>query len=172
MKNTVFVATIVVLCCLGSGPVLADVVPPPPNDCMEGTRGGTGHGGAYCSPKACSADSECSGGEVCRDVPLCAAEIVGGGRRPPGTPAPKYHTILNTCAKADGSECSRPDGAQPHGYGDVTKGTCKAFKMCASATGSTSNGGGKKKSCSGSSAPMGVLWAVAGFLALLWVRRS
>lgn len=49
----------------------ADKVMPPPEDCPVGSEGESSHAGPYCRPLDCGSDTDCEGGRVCREQPLC-----------------------------------------------------------------------------------------------------
>ncbi|MBW2455494.1 MAG: hypothetical protein JRI68_13325 [Deltaproteobacteria bacterium] len=124
-----FATTLSFLCL----PALADKVPPPPPDCIEGSSPKTGHGGPYCDPKDCEADADCKDGTACQERALCVADFTGGGRRPRDVPAPKYKSMLAPCDKADGSACSLPAEAANRYWGKK-EGTCQSLKICVAAS--------------------------------------
>jgi len=128
MRIVVALAFGTILSCLCL-PARADKVPPPPPDCLPGSTARTGHGGPYCDPKTCEADSDCEGGETCQERALCIAEFKGGGRRPENVEPPTYHSVVNTCDKADGSACSLPAEAANRYWGKKD-GTCQSLKTC------------------------------------------
>ena len=53
----------------------ADVVEPPPTDCIAGSRGFTCHGGVGCEPVHCMLDSDCAAGERCELRSLCVGSF-------------------------------------------------------------------------------------------------
>jgi hypothetical protein len=92
----------------------ADVVFRAP--CPFGSRSTTSHAGPRCAPYACTADSECESGLVCRPWRVCtqtrAVPIAGRGafRNPPPPPQEEVQVIA-ACAPTetcDGSEPTRP----------------------------------------------------------------
>lgn len=54
----------------------ADVVPPPPSDCPDGSTGQSSHIGPYCSPLLCDNDQQCLDGTTCRTLKLCIEVIL------------------------------------------------------------------------------------------------
>ena len=67
---------------LSSPSALADVVNPPVDGkCPAGTTASSSHGmdPSWCHTKPCNADSDCTGGEVCSEQPLCGdgSNVVG-----------------------------------------------------------------------------------------------
>ncbi len=68
----------------------ADAVPGPPNDCIDGTRGATCHGGPHCLPIRCDDATPCPAEKECTSVEVATRDVVCSGRRlstaPPPTP--------------------------------------------------------------------------------------
>ena len=74
------------------GRALADVLPPPPDDCLAGTRPDSGHGCQYCEPNTCVDDSHCGSGLHCGPAQLCVETVSccggwGGCDYPESAPA-------------------------------------------------------------------------------------
>ncbi len=98
---------------------LADVVPPPPDDCPEGTTPRTGHSGPYCQPPA---PTDCKPGYEPR-VYLAEAYC----EPPPPQPCPEgsywtSHSATSTWCQG-GRSC---EGDYPCGEGT----TCKETSLC------------------------------------------
>lgn len=60
---------------LGPSIADADVVPPPPPSCPEGSEGAACHGGPFCSPKFCPDAGVCDGGDTCEQRQLCIGDF-------------------------------------------------------------------------------------------------
>ncbi len=94
------------------GAALADDVPPPPKDCVPGSRETTGHSGPYCAPATCSASAPYKDAS-CETRKLCIVmKTLDGGRRP-RQPPPVVPTVVAAC---DRKPCAQ--------------GVCKALKVC------------------------------------------
>jgi len=123
---------------MGSATAHADAVPPPPEDCMEGTTGDTCHGGIFCRPRTCTDVSGCNDSELCEERELCIGQIDCTGGWDPEA-GPFY---------SDTVEGSCPGGAP------CVEGTCQTVKVCvspstSSSSGGTSSGGGTTSGSSG-----------------------
>jgi hypothetical protein len=95
----------------------ADVIGPPPTDCVPGTLPRSSHGAAYCVPWTCVTGAGCPAGVACRSQPFC---VVGSGT----SPAVQGYCDAN---------------------GHCATGTCEAFQVCiagASGVGGASAAGG------------------------------
>ncbi len=92
----------------------ADVVEPPPEDCMDGTVGATGHCRPYCAPVPCS--DFCEG--KCVELRLCVETIICAGLVDPNEDLSRYEqtSVLGTC---DDGSCDR--------------GTCETRSVCSTA---------------------------------------
>jgi len=97
---------------LATGVAWADAVPMPPDndDCPNGARGETCHGGPFCMAWSCSSDSDCRDGRVCRDAGLCIGTLDCTG----GWGSHTSETAEATCAP--GGSCER--------------GTCETRRVC------------------------------------------
>jgi hypothetical protein len=60
-------------------PARADVVPPPPEDCPDGSDGATCHWGGFCAARTCSEADPCEAGMTCRELALCIETVDCGG---------------------------------------------------------------------------------------------
>jgi hypothetical protein len=95
-------------------PAFADRVPPAPDDCPQGSTGDTGHEGPHCIPLDCTTDTDCKGGKVCKEQPLCMEEqMLSPGDSPEKR---KYIFVYSTCEA--GAKCSN------------NVATCTAGKRC------------------------------------------
>jgi hypothetical protein len=90
--NRIWAGVVWFVAATGSGRnAAADVVGPPPTDCVPGTRPQTSHSGAYCGPSICNSGSDCPAGVPCRPVGFCQVGIGvrgycdGSGRCAAGT---------------------------------------------------------------------------------------
>ncbi|MDC3954948.1 hypothetical protein [Polyangium jinanense] len=131
-------------------PARADVVGPPPDECPEGTEGGSCHGGPYCRPIECTSDAECGNGETCKDQPLCVSTISCVGLLPPDASPMDFETPKIEALCPNGNECMQ--GA-----------TCKTQKVCVSAASSSD---GNDSGCGCRLASSGSFEASLGALAL------
>jgi hypothetical protein len=141
--KTVQVLAVCAATALWSGLAWADAVPPEPEDCLDGTRGSTCHGGPYCAPDSCTQDTDCTGGEVCRDRQLCLGSIdcTGGFTDPDAGPflsdqitgaceggagcdAPAVCTTMKVCVAPGGSTGSGPGAGSGDGNGDMAVSGC------------------------------------------------
>ena len=102
----------------------ADAVPPPPDDCLEGTTGDTCHGGIFCRARGCTDGSQCDGGELCEDRELCVGQVDCAGGWDPDAGPSYTNTVEATCE--GGAACA--------------EGTCQTVKVCVPPT--TASGGG------------------------------
>ncbi len=110
---------------LYAGAAAADAVPPPPTDCVPGSKGDTCHGGPHCRPRICSNDDACASGESCQALRLCIDQIDCGGLGGPSL----GDQVTGAC---DSGACSQ--------------GSCQTVMVCApasttSTTGATTGGG-------------------------------
>ena len=126
----------------------ADVVMPEPDDCPEGSKAGTCHGGPHCRAEPCVDDASCTNGKTCQQVKRCVEQINCSSRNP----TPSYVDSLTGSCKGDGT-CS--------------EGTCKTIKLCLEPGGEATSRG---CSCRVAAAPDGP-WAVIAGLALVWMLR-
>lgn len=91
----------------------ADAIDPPREDCPEGSRGESCHGGPYCAPaSACVDDSSCAEGETCQELDLCIGRIDCAGGWTPGEHFWE-DTVTGTCS---GGSCS--------------SGSCETRRVC------------------------------------------
>jgi hypothetical protein len=120
---------------LGVSEARADAVPPPPEDCPEGSRGETSHAGpscvvAPCTPDTCEAGKSCKPrgfcligtdlkveGGTCEDTPDCTSPAVC--RKVPVCVAPEQDS---------GCACGEARGAST-GAGLGAALACAAFAM-------------------------------------------
>jgi hypothetical protein len=82
----------------------ADLVPPRPRSCPQGSEPGTSHAGGFCGPGACTS-GDCPLGTRCEKVKGCVTRLLGNSR---GGPFSVEH-VLGPCGKsdtcADGGAC-------------------------------------------------------------------
>jgi MYXO-CTERM domain-containing protein len=112
-------------------PTLADVVGPPPTNCIPGTIGEASHAGPYCQIETCEDDGGCAAGLECHAQGFCIEDIRGASF---GGPFTVPHAV---------ALCS-PD--EP-----CARGECRPFSICPNVgaaegsptgtAGSTSGGG-------------------------------
>ncbi|MEM9071480.1 MAG: hypothetical protein AAGE52_23440 [Myxococcota bacterium] len=135
-------------CLLLLAPALAraDVVPQPPEECFEGTSPETCHGGAYCAPIRCTADSDCEGDLICDVRTYCVDVINCAGLIGPGEDPRDFDVDQIT------GECR-----------DSCTGGCNEIRLCVPPLPMGEGGGG----CSVGGVPN----AFCGMLALLVLRR-
>ena len=119
-----------------AGVARADVISMP-DACPAGSTPGGCHGPETCRPLACTADTDCTAGLVCREQRLCTTEhccsgrCCGGGC---GTPPEMATNVVGACGAGDA--CADP-GA-----------TCQPLRVCVEpapgedAGGGDSDGGG------------------------------
>ncbi len=117
----------------------ADVVMPPPKTCPPGSEGKTGHVGPACVAQDCSTDTDCKGGKVCREQPLCTHVQKYGARHFPDKKF-KRTVVTSSCTKA--ADCKAPD-------------SCTTKKRCVSKATATASTAKPKPSAATSSAPSG-----------------
>ncbi|MBZ0120744.1 MAG: hypothetical protein K8H88_27365 [Sandaracinaceae bacterium] len=67
---------------------LADVVGPDPTDCPLGTQPFSCHGVESCRPLGCTADADCTTGQICQTRSLCVEPRTCGGRIEPDSALP------------------------------------------------------------------------------------
>jgi hypothetical protein len=89
---------------LGASEARADAVPPPPEDCPEGSRGETSHAGPSCVVVPCTSTSNlCEPGKSCKPRGFC---------------------LIGTDPKVEGGTCEdTPDCASPA--------VCRKVPVCA-----------------------------------------
>jgi hypothetical protein len=102
----------------------ADVVSPPPEQCLDGTTPSTGHCGPHCQPTECTGNADCQTG-TCRELSLCTTTIVCAGLVAPGEDLSRYERLKAT-ASCESAPCA--------------EGECTPLKVCA--TGNDEPGGG------------------------------
>ena len=175
MRLPLFIASLVLLWGVSA---FADRIPPPPPDCPAGSTGATGHEGEHCVPLDCKADSDCKGGLVCREFPLCTEEkMLSPGRSPVES---LYIFVEGTCEDPSscrapatckgGKRCVKPSSGQkaPAASGPVTLAAEKPPTPGVTKPPTTGKAGG----CAVSSpASPGVLFGVLGVLGLVLLRR-
>jgi hypothetical protein len=124
--KTLRVLAICAAAALWSGAAYADAVPPPPDNCLDGTEGATCHGGEYCAPAGCAQDADCAAGKVCQDRQLCLGTIdcTGGFSDPDAGPF-LSDRITGTCAGGVG--CDAPA-------------MCTTLKVCVASVVTTGGG--------------------------------
>jgi hypothetical protein len=122
MKTLFMSMTVVMVLVLGKL-CFADVAPPPPTSCPEGSVGATGHCMPYCEALTCQTDGDCKGGAVCREIAACVGSVICGGKFGPGVDAMAYArpTIEDTCLAdatcAKGKPCQQIRLCLPAGSG-------------------------------------------------------
>jgi MYXO-CTERM domain-containing protein len=104
--------TTLAMALLWGGIARADVVPPPPTSCLDGSLGKTCHGGPYCAPVLCHDSSSCAGGKTCRPTALCIDQLDCFGRGG----GPKVDRVVGSCEL--GALCG--------------SGICQSVQVCAS----------------------------------------
>ena len=104
----------------------ADVVGPPPTDYPAGTTGQSCHGNGFCTVRACTSDSECTGGQVCRTTGFCMGTVQCWGGGGPSAVA----TINGLCPRGDecatcqrARTCVNPTTPEPAPDGSTTGGS-------------------------------------------------
>ncbi|UQA62586.1 hypothetical protein [Polyangium aurulentum] len=112
----------------------ADVVGPDAEDCTAGTEGTSCHGGPYCRPLECMADTDCDTGSTCKALALCAGTVSCAGNVPPDADLTEYQRtkIEGTCP--NGNECT-------------ADATCKTLKVCVSNDAGSSSSSGSDGGC-------------------------
>ncbi|MCC6624519.1 MAG: hypothetical protein IT385_24945 [Deltaproteobacteria bacterium] len=124
----------------------ADVVPPPPDDCIEGTRPSTCHGGPHCRPELCPAGDTCTDGFTCQTKRVCTGELQCAGDWGGGEPPPKTKVVLGECT----SSCT----------------SCEDLRLCLPAVAPKTSG--SKSGCHAAGGPAALAFVVLalGLLAL------
>jgi hypothetical protein len=92
--------------------VRADVVGPPPDECPDGSLGGSSHCGPYCSPDRCTGDDDCEGDTTCQEVPLCVEVLECMSNGGPFT----QEAVTDTCEGGGGCD---------------DESTCQTLQVCA-----------------------------------------
>lgn len=130
----------------------ADAVMPPPENCPDGSRGASGHGGPHCRPLDCASTADCREG-TCEMAELCIEKMQQGGGW--GEPF-LVNAVVGTCPN----------------NGPCYVGTCQVGRVCLSQTAgdpsSSDPGGQPVNSCSSSTGAPVLGWAL---VALLLLRR-
>ncbi|HJL18392.1 MAG TPA: MYXO-CTERM sorting domain-containing protein [Sandaracinaceae bacterium LLY-WYZ-13_1] len=150
---------VLALVCVSPAVAAADVVGPPPDDCVLGAEGTVCHGLEYCRPLDCTSDADCDGGEICQTRDLCIETRTCGGRRLPDSgPPPSVASATATCSEA------------------CAEGTCETRNVCVpDGTPPGTDDGGCGCRVSGEPPGAGVLallGSLGAALALAWRRRS
>jgi MYXO-CTERM domain-containing protein len=110
MRQVTIAGVMTLLCCTSAS---ADVVRPPPSDCVPGSEGTSSHSGPYCYPALCAPG--CRDGKACESRKLCIVKkTLSGGRRPYNRPPPVVDSVVGSCDR--GKTCA--------------SGECKALKVC------------------------------------------
>lgn len=100
----------------------ADVLPPLPEDCPDGTEASACHGGGYCYPVRCAGRAGCDDGYSCQQRDFCIGTIYcGGGWEPDATPV---ETVEGPCE--NGAPC--------------ISGSCQTVEVCVPSSGTGGSG--------------------------------
>jgi hypothetical protein len=135
----------------------ADVVPPPPTDCPDGTQPWSGHGGPLCVPHDCGGEAgPCQDDAgVCQSRSYCI-EVVTMSRSGAGT----YNAVRGLCPTS----------------GSCDAGTCQPVQVCAQPIPSIPDGGASDGSTTGVGQPSaksdsgcGCRFAARGSMRGAWV---
>jgi uncharacterized membrane protein YgcG len=145
MRPWTTIAAHLALCALASS-ARADVAPPPPASCPQGSEPATCHAGPHCAPLVCVSDRDCRPGSVCRDVSVCLDSIVCAGLVAPGEDLERYR---------------RPIVKAACGERDCPVSACDAARLCVSAE-PASGGGGSGGGGSGGAGSGGAGSGVSG----------
>ena len=89
-----------------TGPLWADAIPGPPENCPAGSRGTSSHCGEDCVPLPCSSDSDCKDKTICRKTRLCIRQAkcaVSSGRGAGDEPQKmiSYEAVHGKCPAGD-----------------------------------------------------------------------
>lgn len=150
----------------------ADAVPGPPDDCIDGTRGATCHGGPHCLPIRCDDGTPCPADTQCAAVEVATRDVICSGRRPSNAPPPTPRlTVTGLCdSTPDRSHCrtlqlclSKPALAEPVALAPVEPPPAPPTATAAPAATETSQPAPAKKGC----AAAGGTWFGLGLLALI-----
>jgi hypothetical protein len=155
VKMKIMAMTVVAVLVSGKLSV-ADVVPPAPTSCPEGSVGSTCHGGPHCAALNCQTDADCLGGAVCREIAACTGSTICGGRIAPGQDAIVYGRDTIEAACPASATC--PSGAP-----------CQQIRVCVppkggsgGSTGATGTGGTAGATSAGSIIVVGGSAATTG----------
>jgi hypothetical protein len=111
-RGTAAAALAVLVCVAWSRGARADVLSPPPDDCVVGSEGVDCHGPPRCAPLSCAGNGDCDDGWSCQLIDLCIEydNCNGGWGEPNSVP-----NVTSSCA--GGAACA--------------SGTCTPSSVCA-----------------------------------------